>query len=452
MFNPHLLSEFAQYYGFHYDIVDIETVKRDVHVEMERGLRGRSSVLAMLPAYINPVSTVPVGKKVIALDAGGTNFRAALVSFEENGKAVTEDAQKSFMPGTKGRMSPKQFFDHLASLTAPLLEKEPNVQGIGFTFSYPMEMTKDLDGILLSFSKEIDAPDVIGKAIGQGLREALDRRGVKPPDKIAILNDTSATLLAGLVQAKDPLFRGKDLYGVEASPVVGFILGTGFNIAYPEKKIPKIGFDSDKAQVVVCETGGFLPRYLGRLDKEFDASTKNPGVFWQEKVSAGAYIGPLTVHIWKQAVRDKVVKFKKSAEFLAMTELQTRDVNEFMHAPLGQEGPIGGLFGLDERDALASFAYLATVVTERGAKLSAGVLAAVVEKTMDGFDPFVPVRIAIEGTTYMIYRGLRRSLESYLHTALVSRKPLYYTITPVEQASLFGAAVAALHPSHPSGV
>jgi hexokinase len=444
MFNPHLLSEFAQYYGFHYDIVDIETVKRDVHIEMERGLRGRSSSLAMLPAYIKPVSAAPIGKKVIALDAGGTNFRAALVRFEENGKAVADDTQKSFMPGTKGRMSPEQFFDHLASLTAPLLEKEPNVQGIGFTFSYPMEMTKDHDGVLIAFSKEIDAPEVIGKAIGEGLREALCRRGVKPPDKIVILNDTAAILLAGLVQVKESVYQGKDLYGIEASPVVGFILGTGFNTAYPEKKIPKIGFDSDKAQVVVCESGGFMPRYLGRLDKEYDASTKNPGVFWQEKVSAGAYIGPLTVYIWKQAVRDRVIKFKKSEEFLARTGLQTRDVNEFMHAPLGCEGPIGGLFGLDERDALASFVYLAAIVTERGAKLSAATLAAVVEKTADCFDPFVPVRIAIEGTTYMIYRGLRESLESYLHTALVSRKPFYYTITPVEQASLFGAAVAAL--------
>ncbi|MDR1466108.1 MAG: hexokinase [Treponema sp.] len=444
MFNPHLLSEFAQYYGFHYDIIDIETVKRDVHIEMERGLRGCSSALAMLPAYINPVSAVPIGAKVIALDAGGTNFRAALVRFEENGKAVAEDIQKSFMPGTKGRMSQEQFFDHLASLTVPLLEKEPNVKGIGFTFSYPTEMTEDLDGVLIAFSKEIDAPEVVGKAIGQGLREALDRRGVKAPHKVVILNDTSATLLAGLVQAKESVYQGKDLYGVEASPVVGFILGTGFNMAYPEKKIPKIGLDSGETQIVVCETGGFMPRYLGRLDKEFDASTKNPGVFWQEKVVAGAYIGPLTVHIWKQAVRDRVIKFKKSEEFLAMTGLQTRDVNEFMHAPLGQEGPIGGLFGLDERDALASFAYLTAMVTERGAKLSAAVLAAVVEKTVAGFDPFVPVRIATEGTTYMIYHRLRKSLESYLHTALVSRKPLYYTITPVEQASLFGAAVAAL--------
>jgi hexokinase len=39
---------------------------------------------------------------------------------------------------------------------------------------------------------------------------------------------------------------------VEAGPVVGFILGTGINTAYPEKCIPKIGYDSaENPQIVV---------------------------------------------------------------------------------------------------------------------------------------------------------------------------------------------------------
>jgi hexokinase len=54
------------------------------------------------------------------------------------------------------------------------------------------------------------------------------------------------------------------------------------------------------------------------------------------------------------------------------------------------------------------------------------------------------VRIAVEGTTYMIYKHMRRALESWLHFMLYSDKPRPYVIAPVEQASLFGAAVAAL--------
>jgi len=39
---------------------------------------------------------------------------------------------------------------------------------------------------------------------------------------------------------------------------------------------------------------------------------------------------------------------------------------------------------------------------------------------------------------------MRPALESYLHIMLNRDKPRSYAITPVEQASLMGAAVAAL--------
>jgi hexokinase len=39
---------------------------------------------------------------------------------------------------------------------------------------------------------------------------------------------------------------------------------------------------------------------------------------------------------------------------------------------------------------------------------------------------------------------MRKALEAWLHLMLVRGKPRPYVISPVEQASLFGAAVAAL--------
>jgi hexokinase len=327
------------------------------------------------------------------------------------------------------------------------LEEASDIEGIGFCFSYPMEVTRDADGILLGFSKEVDAPAVIGKAIGQGLREALARRKVRAPERIVLLNDTVATLLSGLAEIPPggEIRREGDKYGVPAGPVIGFILGTGTNTAYPEKSIPKIGFESaEHPQIVVCETGNFQPRYLGILDREYDGATKNPGAYTHEKATSGAYLGPLTLHILKQAIRDGLLRFKKAQELLAMPTLQTKDLNAFMYAPLTGEGPLGGLFGPGEEDALASLAYLTSLVTERGALFSAALVAAAVERVDTAFHPFAPVRIAVEGTTYMVYKGMRRALESYLHIMLSAGKPRPYVIAPVEHASLFGAAVAAL--------
>ncbi len=446
-FDPRLLADFARYYGFHYGVCDPAALVKDLVIEMERGLRGDASTLPMLPSYITPVTSVPAGRTVLALDAGGTNLRAARVRFGSDGNAVAEGMRKAHMPGTKGRLDATSFFDEIAAVAAPLLSEGDPVDGIGFCFSYPMQATKDADGILLAFSKEVDAPEVIGKAIGASLREALGRRGIKFHGRIVLLNDTVATLLSGLVEipADGGLRRGKDIYGVEGGPMIGFILGTGMNVAYPESRIPKIGFDRpDAPQLVVCETGSFRTRFTGRLDDEFDATLKNPGQYTFEKTMSGAYLGPLSLFMLKKAISDGILAFARSDELATMESLQTKDLNAFMHAPLEGEGPIGSLFGKNERDALSSLVFLVSVITERASLFAAAAVASAVERTGGGFDPFVPVRVAVEGTTYMIYKGMRTALESYLHAMLSSQAPRSVAIAPVEQASLFGAAVAAL--------
>jgi hexokinase len=442
-FDSKAIAEFARYYGFHYDTCDPASLVQDVLFDMERGLRGQHSSLPMIPSYLSPVQAVPLeknekkgktGKKVIALDAGGTNFRAALVHFDDAGKAVAEHTEKAPMPGTYGRVTVEQFFDQIADLAAPLLEKNPAIEGMGFCFSYPTEINKDADGRVLSFSKEVDAPEVVGTFVVQGLRDALQRRGLYPPEHIVLLNDTVATLLSGLIEMRN----------AGDGPAIGAILGTGYNTAYPERCIPKIGFESaEKPQIVVCETGTFAYRYQGYLDKEFDRSTKNPGTYLLEKACAGAYLGPLTFRIMRQAIEDGVLAFKKADEFLAWTNLQTKDLNAFLRNPLASESPVTALFAHDEAEVRSAVVYLASIITERAALLAAAPIAAAVRRVAH-YDPLSPVRIAIEGTTYLIYQGMRGALDSWLHVMLAKEKPHPYIITPVDQASLFGAAVAAL--------
>ncbi|MCL2214555.1 MAG: hexokinase [Treponema sp.] len=445
-FNADELTDFARYYGFHYAGINPHALVKEILVEIERGLEGKNSSLAMIPSYITPVTHIPAGKTVLALDAGGTNLRASLVYFNENGEAVAQGTRKTAMPGTGGHVNADQFFNIIADEAIPLL-KETKIEGIGFTFSYPMEITSDADGILLAFSKEVDAPDVIGKSIGKGLRDALAGKGFKYDGPIVLLNDTVATLLSGLatISPDGEITRTRNDFGVDGGPVIGFILGTGFNTAYPEAIIKKINFNSHASpQIVVCETGNFNVRYRGQLDVEYDNTTKNPGGYFLEKAAAGAYLGPLTLHILKQAIKDKIIQFKKSDELLAMSHLETRYLNEFTHAPLSAQGPLGSLFTAKESEALAAVQYLTSIVTERGALFSAAVVAATVTRISHSYEPFSPVRIAVEGTTYMIYKGMRRAIESHLHQMLYMNKPRPYVISPVEQASLFGAAVAAL--------
>jgi hexokinase len=163
-----------------------------------------------------------------------------------------------------------------------------------------------------------------------------------------------------------------------------------------------------------------------------------------EKTVSGAYIGPLTLHILKQAIKDKVIEFNKSDELLAMQHLETKVLNDFTTTPLITKGPLGELFAADESPAIAAVQYITSIITERAALLSAAVLAATVERMNPDFEVYSPVRIAVEGSTYIFFNGMRRAIESYLHQMLFRDKPRPYVISPVEQASLFGAAVAAL--------
>ncbi|MDR0513329.1 MAG: hexokinase [Treponema sp.] len=448
-FDPVALSDFARYYGFHYDRIDSFGLIEDVLVEMQRGLDGRSSSLPMIPAYISfgasaeTAANEKAGKTVIALDAGGTNLRSALVQFDQNGKVIITDSLQAPMPGTYGRLDEKDFFSKIADVTTPLIKKsDSKIEGIGFCFSYPMEITKEADGILLALSKEVDAPEVIGKPIGKSLKTALSNQHADVPEKIVLLNDTVATLLSGMNEFHGDFSR---------APLVGFILGTGFNTAYLEKRIDKIGFDGSNQsneqqsrQIVVCESGNFAHRYMGFLDREYDATTKNSNSYSLEKAASGAYLGPLTFHIIKQAIRDGVFSFSRMDDFLAIPALQTKDLNAFLTNPHDPHNFLGSLFGADEQGALSSVVYLASIVTERAALLSAAMVAAAVEKSGDCFDPFAQGGIAVEGTTYIRYSGMRRALESYLHVMLNRKKPRQYTIAPVQQASLLGAAAAAL--------
>ena len=67
--------------------------------EMDKGLSGQESSLAMIPTYVSEVDKVPAGERVIVLDAGGTNFRTCLVSFDDEGRPNMEDFRKVGMPG-----------------------------------------------------------------------------------------------------------------------------------------------------------------------------------------------------------------------------------------------------------------------------------------------------------------------------------------------------------------
>lgn len=162
--------------------------------EMKAGLAGEPSSLPMIPSYCSPDGKPKAGQKVVVIDAGGTNLRTCIVEFSPELKPEIKEFKKTRMPGSDREVTAKEFFSLFADELKRIIDQ---CDRIGFCFSYAAQILPDHDGIPLSLSKEVKAPEIVGKKLGVGLLSELASRGHDVSNKkIIILNDTVSTLLA----------------------------------------------------------------------------------------------------------------------------------------------------------------------------------------------------------------------------------------------------------------
>ncbi len=434
------VTAFLNRHGFAAAGYDVNTVVESLLYDMEMSLTygaGDLTTMAgsqdMIPTWGLPPSEAPENQKVIVIDAGGTNFRSCLVTFDADGKASISDLEKTKMPGIEREFKKDEFFDAIAANLDHLKDKADR---IGFCFSYAMEITPDGDGRALKFSKEIKAKEVEGCLVGDCLSDALVKRGWKRPAKITLLNDTTAALLAGASTATE---------GRAYSSYVGFILGTGMNTAYiesePIAKIASMG-NVPKQQIVVCESGRFNKVQRSDFDIAFDKSANTPGLYVMEKMCSGAYLGKVAFIAVKQAAEEGLFS-EKVANAIRNTEVaETYDADRFLYAPRNPDTVYGKIIaGGTQQDADTLYTILDLFV-ERSARLSAALIAAAVIKSGMGTSAALPVGVVCNGTTFEKTHNLKERFTGYLNDVLISQRHLYYQLLFVENDITLGAAVA----------
>jgi hexokinase len=408
--------------------INVDKLVKAFMSEMEKGLKSDDSSLRMIPTYIEAENEFKTGVPVTAIDAGGTNFRAANVMFSSGGRLDMTDPVKQKMPGLDGEVSKEQFFSTLAGYVEELADE---TDSIGFCFSYPTEIMPNKDGRLLEFSKEVQAPEVIGEMVGQNLLQAL---GMGEKD-IVLLNDTVATLLAG----KSASFEQ------EYDSYIGFILGTGTNTSYIEKNeaITKYrDLAPGRSQIINIESGAFSEAPRSEIDLRFDKSTANPGQYTFEKMISGGYFGGLVYTSLRMAADEGVLSEKSAEHLRSIKKLTTEDVNRFLSPDSPNPGPLKECL-VSENDRKAAHKIIESLVG-RSAALVAANLASVILKTGKGKTPERPVMITVEGTVYYKLHGLKATIENVLQNYLTGHKKRYFEFTHVEHSSLVGAALAAL--------
>jgi hexokinase len=408
--------------------LDLKLITDDFISEMKNGLEGKGGSLLMLPTYIGAEGTIKPNQPVVAIDAGGTNFRAVKMSFDNNLKLVTENLQQRKMPAIDEELSNKEFF---ATLAAYLTEYKNVSEKIGFCFSYAVEIYPNKDGKLLEWSKEVKAPEVLGQMVGKNLLEAMGT----PNKQIVLMNDTVSTLLAGQAATA----------GREFDTYIGFILGTGTNACYIEenKNITKTpNLDLSGNQIINIETGNFNLMPRTDIDVAFDNTTKLPGRYTFEKMIAGGYFGGLCTTALKMAAKEDVFSAETIVNMKDMGELTSEEVNKFV---CGIDLPANTLSAVlvTKEDKNAAAEIINALIT-RAAKLVAGSLAAVILKTGKGKSSAKPVLMTIEGTTFYKLHNFQVMFEAYLQGFLSGENRRFYEIVEVPNSSLIGAGIAAI--------
>lgn len=427
---PHVESFLAEN-GLRVSEIDAEALLQSFDAEMTRGLAGAPDALPMIPAYLTVDRPVPLDTPVAVIDAGGTNLRVATVRFDAQGKPHIEDYARHRMPGTQGELSAAAFYEALADVAAPVARR---ARAVGFCFSYPAEVTPDCDARLLRWTKQVQAPEVVGTRVGSALRECLARRDCDR--RIVVLNDTVATLLAGKSAG---VARRYGSY-------VGFILGTGTNTAYVEghaniRKCPAL--DPRRTMVINVESGSFSKAPQSRFDRLFDEGTADRGAYTFEKMIAGAYLGGLGSTILREGAKAGLFSPGAAGAIAAMPPLSSPDLDRFILNP-HQPSTAFAALPLTDDDRRTALALCLPVYT-RAALFTAVAIAAAAIRSGAGADPLHPVAITIDGSTY--YRTGAASFASRVQEhlrAILGPRRIHVDLLHVDEAPLIGAAVAGL--------
>lgn len=422
------VEKFLKEHKMRSDDLNIQALVDEFTSDMIKGLIGKASSLRMIPTYIEADNQFLTDVPVVAIDAGGTNFRTAVVKFNSNGKLEISDLMNAGMPGLDGEISKNEFFRIMAGYVKLNAEKS---ERIGFCFSYPTEILPNKDGILLQFCKEVQAPGVVGQLIGKNLLEALGMA----EKQIVLLNDTVATLLAGKSAS----------FGKNYDSFIGYILGTGTNACYIEKNsniLKEHDLDQSKNQIINIESGNYGKAPQTDLDVIFDQTTVNPGEYKFEKMISGGYLGGLCLVTLKAAAKEGLFSEETAVSILALNDLSSEEANRFI------SNSISGSGLLNERIKIKTDNETARMIIEslisRAAKLVAGNLAAVILKTEKGKLPDRPILITVEGSIYYKLHNMQPQIAKYLTEYLTGDRKRYIEFMEVKQSSLVGAALAAL--------
>lgn len=238
--------------------------------------------LRMLNTYVFLKDSIKEGE-YLALDFGGSNIRVSLYEVGEDIKL--KDTRSFPLRGegfdyTTSEYSLLDIFEMAVDKMEEIIE--PNKKYLlGHTFSFATMAKSKNSATVLELSKGFTIRDAVGKDINEKLKEVIDKRGLNVVPSV-VLNDTTATLLSGLVENKNT--------------IMSCIIGTGHNMC----------FVSSNGEIINIESGNYNSSTicLSKYDEKFLEMIPNEKEFLME-----ALVGGKNSALLAQVVMDHLATF-----------------------------------------------------------------------------------------------------------------------------------------------
>ena len=388
--------------------------------EMDRVRRGAPGSLKMIPTRLEPPALPEKPVTVAAIDVGGTNVRSAAVTLDRSGLLGVRRLPAFKTPGIGQRMSAAEFFRAIVSGVRDHLAFER----IGICFSLAAKPLPDGDAVVSAGAKQLNVPDLVGSRVAASFRAAARELALPCGQQITVVNDTLAAALGGRLDAGAGRYSG----------FVGFIYGTGTNIAYREPS----------GAIINVESGAYCGFPTGDIDDRYDRCHIDPGCDRFEKMVSGGYQGGLMALVLQAAGREGLLSpgfSERLAGSLAGRALGSRDISAFRADPAA-DGPIARACACAaDRAAVAS---ICDALTDRSALLCSVTLTAALLRSGIGTSAAAPAFITAEGSTFLGQFGFRRRLEAFMARCAGASHGLYYELHPIPDAVMKGTAIAAI--------
>ncbi|MDR0835383.1 MAG: hexokinase [Tannerella sp.] len=396
----------------------LKAIAQNLQEKIKEGMQADGKEIRCLPTYILPNENMSK-EKVLVLDLGGTNFRATVVDFTGETPVVHDGIKKNleYVMKSPEAKDKDTLYEEIAKLVESL--NIDGVKSIGYCFSYPCESTPDGDAKLLFWTKGVTIQGMVDELAGKTLMDYLNKR-VKNAKftNIKVINDTVASLFAGLTDTKSQVH-------------IGLIVGTGTNMAllFPSEKIDKLNeaYKQKDLLPVNLESGNFDPPYLTVIDDKIDKYSDNPGGQRFEKAISGMYLGRLLEFIFSTDELEKNFDAEKLTRIMSYPDMYKDKYVEVSHQ-----------------------------VYERSAKLVAASLAGLILTVTESTEKVTDIRIVAEGSLFwssdqkgkknIKFKSYKDQVMETLY-ALLSEFDLGNVEIHIEEtshANLIGSAIAAL--------